>query len=106
MHLASGALALQAPLSASIFACFPGEAPYGFASSHALPRITSIRMHTDRHFPENNLRFRYFNEPAFLDAYAEVFGEDVYHFESAHESPYIIDAGANLGLASCYFKNR
>lgn len=63
-------------------------------------------MHRDRHFPENNLRFRYFNEPAFLDAYAEVFGEDVYHFESAHESPYIIDAGANLGLASCYFKSR
>lgn len=63
-------------------------------------------MHCDRHFPENNLRFRYFNESAFLDAYAEVFGENVYHFESTHVSPYIIDAGANLGLASCYFKSR
>lgn len=61
---------------------------------------------TDRHFPENNLRFRYFNEGAFLDAYAEVFGEDVYRFETALTSPYIIDAGANLGLASCYFKKR
>lgn len=63
-------------------------------------------MPLERLFPETNLRFAYFDEAAFADAHAEVFGEDVYRFEASNSAPYILDCGANLGLASCYFKSR
>jgi FkbM family methyltransferase len=55
-------------------------------------------------FAENGLRFEYFDESAFRDAYEEVFGEAVYRFIPRGDSPFILDAGANLGLATCYFK--
>lgn len=42
----------------------------------------------------------------FDDAHREVFDEEVYRFTSVTARPYIIDAGANLGLATCYFKTR
>jgi FkbM family methyltransferase len=52
------------------------------------------------------LRFACYDVAAFEDAYREVFDEEVYRFTPESERPYIIDAGANLGLATCYFKTR
>jgi FkbM family methyltransferase len=43
---------------------------------------------------------------AFDAAYREVFDEEVYRFTPRTDRPHIIDAGANLGLATCYFKSR
>jgi FkbM family methyltransferase len=58
------------------------------------------------HQPASGLRLAYYDEPAFRDAHAEVFGEEIYRFKPRRENPHILDAGANLGLASCYFKSR
>jgi FkbM family methyltransferase len=52
------------------------------------------------------LRFACHDVAAFEDAYREVFEEEVYRFSPRSERPHIIDAGANLGLATCYFKAR
>ena len=52
------------------------------------------------------LRFACYDVHAFEDAYREVFDEGVYRFAPAADRPFIIDAGANLGLATCYFKTR
>lgn len=35
---------------------------------------------------------------------SEVFTQDVYYFESENPKPFIIDAGAHIGLATLYFK--
>jgi FkbM family methyltransferase len=42
--------------------------------------------------------------PTFLSSYAEIFKEEIYKFVSAHSTPIIIDCGANIGLATIYFK--
>ena len=40
------------------------------------------------------------------DAYEQIFLQDQYKFESATPPTVIVDAGANIGLASIYFANR
>lgn len=41
---------------------------------------------------------------SFLFMYKEIFKENIYKFNSSNVSPYIIDGGANIGLATIYFK--
>jgi FkbM family methyltransferase len=41
--------------------------------------------------------------PDFVDLFAQVFLSDDYYFESQNASPRIIDCGANIGMATCYF---
>jgi FkbM family methyltransferase len=41
---------------------------------------------------------------SFYACYKEVFGNGIYAFQPSTERPYIIDAGANIGLAVIYFK--
>ncbi|PQJ32176.1 hypothetical protein BST92_09675 [Nonlabens arenilitoris] len=36
--------------------------------------------------------------------YKEIFEQEIYKFSSENKSPYIIDGGANIGLATIYFK--
>ena len=41
---------------------------------------------------------------SFLFMYNEIFKEHIYNFNSLNEKPYIIDGGANIGLATIYLK--
>jgi|TARA_R110002020_G_scaffold63136_3_gene168433 FkbM family methyltransferase len=41
---------------------------------------------------------------SFLFMYKEIFQENIYRFKSSNPCPYIIDGGANIGLASIYLK--
>ena len=34
----------------------------------------------------------------------EIFTQDLYHFETVQPAPFIIDAGAHIGLSTLYFK--
>jgi len=46
----------------------------------------------------------YADSASFLFIYDEMFNKQIYKFESSTENPYIIDAGANIGLSIIYFK--
>jgi len=41
---------------------------------------------------------------SFLFMYEEIFNQEIYKFKSQSDRPYIIDGGANIGLATIYFK--
>jgi FkbM family methyltransferase len=49
-------------------------------------------------------KISYFDRPTFTYLYREIFARQNYYFRSSHESPVILDAGANLGMATLYFK--
>lgn len=44
------------------------------------------------------------NTEGFLHSVSEIFKSEVYRFQTQSERPYIIDAGANIGLSIIYFK--
>lgn len=52
-------------------------------------------------FGEN---FHFTDSRGFLHSIDEIFGEQIYKFETKNESPYIIDCGANIGLSIYFFK--
>lgn len=41
---------------------------------------------------------------SFLYMCKELFGEEIYRFQSASDRPYILDCGSNIGLSLLYFK--
>jgi len=47
---------------------------------------------------------RFTDGPSFLFMYHEIFESEIYKFETDSPRPYIIDAGANIGLSIIYFK--
>mgnify|MGYP006282407047 CR=1 FL=1 len=49
---------------------------------------------------------RFVDAASFLSAYEAIFEDEIYQFEPEVSSPYIIDGGANIGLATLYWKNK
>jgi len=64
----------------------------------ALPRYKP----TQTYFFEKD--FYVIDAPTFLSSFAEIFKEEIYKFITTHSTPVIIDCGANIGLATIYFK--
>jgi FkbM family methyltransferase len=52
----------------------------------------------------DGITFSYVNEREFLEMYNEIFRVHQYRFSTASPTPFIIDCGANIGLAVLYFK--
>ncbi|SOD81195.1 FkbM family methyltransferase [Spirosoma fluviale] len=48
--------------------------------------------------------FKFTDATSFAFIYDEVFNKKIYQFETNNKRPYIIDAGANIGLSVLYFK--
>lgn len=46
----------------------------------------------------------YFERPSHVFLYREIFGRQNYYFQSTNDSPIIFDCGANVGMATLYFK--
>jgi FkbM family methyltransferase len=65
-----------------------------------MPRFTetAITMH--------GRRLAIADSASFVSMYQEIFKKEIYAFAADSDSPRIIDAGANIGLATIYFKQR
>jgi FkbM family methyltransferase len=50
------------------------------------------------------LKVRYLDAAAFRCVATEVFARGAYFFKAAHDSPVILDCGANIGMATLFFK--
>ena len=49
-------------------------------------------------------KLSFFSYPAFLMSFDEIFIKKGYYFNSKKSNPFIIDCGANIGLATIFFK--
>ncbi len=65
------------------------------------PRFTVGEV---RILPE--LTLRYADTESFLSAYDEIFVNHIYQIDERAQPPFVIDAGANIGLASVYWSLR
>ncbi len=51
-----------------------------------------------------NHQLRYTDSASLVFTYREIFKNEIYRFSSTCHNPYIIDAGANIGISVLYFK--
>lgn len=65
-----------------------------------IPRF--IEGFTDIFNQTNQLK--YIDSASFLFIYDEIFKKEIYKFKSSTDKPFIIDAGANIGLSAIYLK--
>src|SRR5437899_3016680 len=49
-------------------------------------------------------KIRHLSRPALVLLYSEIFARECYRFTSNKPSPVILDCGANIGMATLYFK--
>jgi FkbM family methyltransferase len=49
-------------------------------------------------------RLELVDAPSFLAAHYDIFVEEIYRFPFAHDAPSVVDLGANVGLATLWFK--
>lgn len=54
----------------------------------------------------NGIKIHYHNGPELFHSLVEIFVEDIYDISFSHPRPYILDCGANIGLASIYLKRK
>ncbi len=50
------------------------------------------------------MEFHFFKFRSFLDLFEDIFITQPYYFETQNKTPVILDCGANIGLATLYFK--
>ncbi|QDV69532.1 Methyltransferase domain protein [Rosistilla carotiformis] len=79
--------------------------PYGLALS------TQRQLQTMNRCDETKVKlfgrdFWIADAASFLGSHDEIFRQGIYEFETSQTTPFIIDAGANIGLASIYFGMR
>ena len=53
-----------------------------------------------------NHELKYIDNASFVFIYKEIFLEKIYKTSNMGKSPYILDCGANIGLATIYLKNQ
>lgn len=73
----------------------------------ALSKFDSLKKEERYHAGEIELKghiWKYLDGPSFYFMYNEIFNHKVYDFKSDKQNPVIIDAGANVGLSTIYFK--
>ncbi len=74
-----------------------------------LKKIERIRIRLHKRFQDFYTSYPGFNckvidKSSFLYMHDEIFTREVYRFISSRPNPFIIDCGANIGLATIYFK--
>lgn len=67
-------------------------------------RIDKLPRFVETHVVFLGKKIRIVDNASFQFIRKELFGEQIYKFDSAESQPYIIDCGANIGLSVIYFK--
>ena len=70
--------------------------PYG--------EIKKIPRYTETTIVLKGREIKISDSASFLFMHNEIFDQNIYKFKSSNPNPYIIDGGANIGLASIYLK--
>ncbi|WBV59574.1 FkbM family methyltransferase [Chryseobacterium camelliae] len=68
-----------------------------------LMETSAYRQETIKIF---DLNFSFSHGPSLLHSLEEIFGDDIYLFDSENDTPYIIDCGANIGVSVLYFQRK
>lgn len=75
---------------------------------HFLDRHLSAIAHRPRYVPGcatvQNITCQYADAASFATTYRDIFLARAYHFSPTDDTPRILDCGANIGLASLYWK--
>ena len=67
-------------------------------------RIFKIPRFIEGNFSFNNLQIKFIDSASFLFMYNEIIEKQIYKFNLSSDKPFIIDAGANIGLSIIFFK--
>src|SRR5690349_3628700 len=73
-------------------------------SGDAFRRLISLPRYQKGTVLLKGKSLRFLDGPSCSFIYREIFEEEIYKFVSPTPEPYIIDAGANIGLGIIYFK--
>jgi FkbM family methyltransferase len=84
---------------------FANDGYYLFRTPHSIGKKIEIwlnHVHPSRKML--GFEIAYFDRPSLLNLYREIFVRQHYYFRPDTDSPLILDCGANLGMATLYFK--
>ena len=76
---------------------------------NGLKNTDKLRLSKIPRFQKTSVKFKeqeflIRDTPTFLSSYEEIFEQEIYKFNTNEAIPIIIDCGANIGLATLYFK--
>lgn len=69
-----------------------------------LRNLSGLPRYTKGEFTWDETKLQFPDAASFVFTYKEVFGKEIYRFETSNKTPLIIDCGANIGLSVIYFK--
>ncbi|TVZ25583.1 FkbM family methyltransferase [Gillisia sp. Hel_I_86] len=73
-------------------------------STNKTPKLLQLPRYTKTTIELNGKELIIPDNASFRFMYREIFEEEIYKFITTNSEPYIIDGGANIGLAAIYFK--
>lgn len=84
---------------------FAKDSYYLLRTPHSASRKARLWWHLVRPSAKMlGFEISYFDRSTLAFLYREIFARQNYHFRATSESPVIFDCGANLGMATLYFK--
>jgi len=75
-----------------------------YITGKGLIRLKNIPRYNIGTIEMYGVKIKYVDSASFLFIYEELFKKKIYKFNTSNKKPYIIDAGANIGLSIIYFK--
>lgn len=75
-----------------------------YSAELELARLSKIRRYSQGVTNILGKDLNFVDSSSFCFIYKEVFIKEIYNFKTKKNNPYIIDAGANIGLSVIYFK--
>jgi FkbM family methyltransferase len=75
-------------------------------TTNKLKRLKTMPRHVHGLVNINDKDYEFIDGASFAFMYTEIFDKEIYKFKCSSPCPIIIDAGANIGLSTIYFKEK